>query len=179
MSLCPKFVKSQKFKVRQTDYKALLSTLQEGGLKVTDGAPYFHYIKDWAGAPIFTVTFQGGRGREGPIFYDTCYRAKTYSKHRHRNAFVFLNKIKAPMIVFYSLHSLPIITYEFISACPLHVTTALLIYLARGRLSKTKRRYFFRLNHRSQYKGGLKNNVDNRTTLKNRTIMFTQCVLNV
>ena len=41
-------------------YKALLCTLQEGGLKVKEAAPYFCYIGAWG--PIFTVRIRAGGG---------------------------------------------------------------------------------------------------------------------
>ena len=53
MSLYQKFVKCPKFKpclqelAIITDYKALLCTPQEGGPKVTEGAPYFRYVGAW------------------------------------------------------------------------------------------------------------------------------------
>ena len=54
-----------------TEYKVLLCTPQERGPKVTEGAPFFHYIGAW-GPHIYCKIRAGGPHLRGaPIFYDT------------------------------------------------------------------------------------------------------------
>ena len=54
-----------------TDYKTLLCTTQEGGPKVTEGAPYFRYIGAWGPHIYCKIRAGGPHLRVGPIFYDT------------------------------------------------------------------------------------------------------------
>ena len=61
-----------------TDYKALLCTPQEGAPKVTEGAPYFHYIGAW-GPLIYCKIGPGGPHLRGdPINYDSGTGSKAF-----------------------------------------------------------------------------------------------------
>ena len=81
ISLCQKFVKCQKFNCQRNcqkfamalllNYKALLGTPQEGGPKVTEGAPYFRYIVAWEPHIYRKIRAGGPHLRWPPIFYDT------------------------------------------------------------------------------------------------------------
>ena len=54
-----------------TDYKALLCTRQQGGPKVTEGAPYFHCIGTWGPHNYCKIRAGGDPFKGGPRFFMT------------------------------------------------------------------------------------------------------------